>query len=136
MSNQKPLFSLASFFVLSAFAFGCSSARDVEVTGSVQSELSGPIEVQIFEVTDDSEADAEAEPVVTIRLDQPGDLQETVSLEGDKLRAFALQDIDGDGQCSEGDAWAETTVQILEPTDDDGAPDATILLNLASAACP
>jgi hypothetical protein len=54
-----------------------------------------------------------------------------VELEGDSGRGRALNDRDGDGACSDGEAWAETEAAIND--DDTVEP---ISLELAIASCP
>lgn len=139
MTHQKPLFVLA----LSAFAtfgFGCSSAEEVHLTGSVSSSLVGPIHVEIFELAADGEG-ASADPILELDLEAPGAIDARPEVEGDRLIVRATQDVDGDGACSEGDAWSESTAQVLRSDDaaaegEDTAASATVLLNLVVQPCP
>ena len=63
-------------------------------------------------------------------LKKLGDFKETVSLEGDKLIVRAIDDRDGDGKCTAGEAWGETEADISEDKVE------AISLALTSAACP
>lgn len=114
-----------------ALAAGCSSARDVEVTGEVSAAQSaavdGKILLDFMEIADDAEA---PESVHTQTLDALGTFTATAPLEGDKVRIRAINDKDGNGACSEGEAWAEVDAEITE----DKVAD--VKLELANAACP
>jgi len=120
--------------LLGSLAMACSSGRDVEVTGDVQAPagvtLSGPIRVEFIDIVDEDDA-AQNEVVHDVELAAPGSFAEKVSLEGDKLMVRAINDSDGDGACSPGEAWAETEAEIAE---DDTIPPLTI--TLGTAACP
>jgi hypothetical protein len=70
--------------------------------------------------------------VDTPSLERAGAFSKKVSLEGDRVRVFALMDTDKDGKCSAGEAWATMDVSIQE--DDTGA--AAAVLELKATACP
>jgi hypothetical protein len=128
--------SIASIALVSiAFAVGCSSARPVEVTGEVKGAasvtLTGPISIEFFEVSDPAEEAAEPVSIKKIELAQAGEFSETIDVEGDAIRIFALDDADKDGACDEGEAWAETEAAVNE----DGTV-ARVTLELSLAACP
>ena len=59
-----------------------------------------------------------------------GDFAETVSLEGDTVLVRVIDDRDGDGKCTPGEAWGETEASI----EDDEVE--AVSLVLAAAACP
>ncbi len=110
---------------------GCSSGRDVKVTGEVTAPASvavqGKIHVDFMDLADSENP----EVAQTAELDQLGAFEETVSLEGDKVLVRAINDTDGNGACTEGEAWAEAEVEIA---DDDTAT--VPALTLSNAACP
>jgi hypothetical protein len=117
--------------VLGSLAFGCSSARDVEVSGEVSAPASagvqGRILLDFLDVVDSEEV---PESVYTQTLDAPGAFTATAPLEGDKVRIRAINDRDNDGACTAGEAWAEVDAEI---TDDKVS---NVQLVLANAACP
>ncbi len=110
---------------------GCGSGRDVKVTGEVTAPASvavdGKIVVDFIDVSDSENP----EVAQSVELDQLGAFEETVSLEGDKMLVRAINDSDGNGACTEGEAWAEIEVEIA---DDDTA--AVTSLSLSNAPCP
>ena len=115
---------------LASLLGACSSSRDVSVEGtvtaaSVESEAEGKILLQFYDVLDE---DVTAAGELT--LEAAGAFEHELSLEGDELRIYALQDSDGDGACSEGEAWAQVDLSI----DDDRVRGAQ--LNLSKAPCP
>lgn len=120
--------------LLGSLAVACSSGREVEVTGEVAAPssvtLSGPIRVEFIDLLDDSDS-AENEVVHSVELSAPGAFAEKVSLEGEKVLIRAINDADGNGACSAGEAWAEVEAEIA---DDDTVTPVTV--TLASAACP
>lgn len=121
-------FSLVGW--LGALAAGCSSARDVEVTGEVSAPASAGVSGKILlDFLDISDADA-PESVHTQTLDALGAFTATASLEGDEVRIRAIDDDDGNGVCSNGEAWAEVDAAI---TDDKVAD---VKLELTNAPCP
>jgi len=121
-----------SMVVAAAMAFGCSSGRDVDVTGSVAAPageaVSGPITLSFLDVIS---SDQTPKSVAETKLDAAGEFTQTVSVEGDTVRVRALVDTNGDGACSTGELWAETDAAIGD--DDTVAP---VSLTLGTAACP
>ncbi len=113
-------------------AAGCSSAREIEVTGEVSSAQTpnGPISLEFFEQAKDDES-AERVSVHQIELDEPGAFAETIEVAEDLVIAYALVDEDGDGQCSDGELWAEAQQEVAE--DDTLEP---LTLALAAEPCP
>ena len=93
---------------------GCSSARDVEVTGEVQAPASGTqgkILLDFMDIVSDSET---PESVHTQTLDAPGAFTATAPLEGDQVRVRAVDDKDDNGACTAGEAWAQVDADITE----------------------
>jgi hypothetical protein len=134
MTKNRIFLSIAAISAL-AFAQGCSSAQEVEVTGeaTAAATVTGPISIEFFEVAAaDAEADeTESLSIKKIELAQAGPFKETIEVEGDAIRIFALADSDKNGACTEGEAWAETEATVKE----DGTL-AAVTLALAVVACP
>ncbi len=118
--------------VAGALAVGCTSSRDVEISGEVSApattDIDGEITLDFFDVLGDGE---EAKNVHTVKLEALGEFKETVEVEGDSVRVRALNDRDGDGACTDGEAWAEATAAISD--DDKVEP---VALELANDPCP
>jgi hypothetical protein len=57
-------------------------------------------------------ADAKQNVAHTTQLASLGDFKETVALEGDQVLIRAIDDRDGDGACSSGEAWGETQAEV------------------------
>lgn len=115
-----------------ALAAGCSGSREVEVAGEVSApasvQIDGEITLDFMDVIADDE---EPKSAHTKKLAELGAFKETVELEGDKVLVSALNDLDGDGACTDGEAWAEAEATISD--DDTVEP---IKLELSVAACP
>jgi hypothetical protein len=115
-----------------ALAVGCTGSRDVEVAGEVSApstvSVDGPITLDFFDVIAEGE---EPKSVHTATLDSLGEFKETVELEGDTVRVRAINDRDGDGACTDGEAWGETDAAI---SDDDKVE--AIKLELSNDPCP
>lgn len=112
---------------------GCSSSRDVEVSGQVSAPstgVQGAVLIEFFDLTEDGDA-FEATSVHEITLESAGAFDETISVEGDKILVRAIADSDGDGACSAGEMWAETEADVAEDDTVTG-----LSLQLASQACP
>jgi hypothetical protein len=121
---------------ISCFAFvvvGCSSARDVEVSGKVTAPSSlavgDKLVIDFIDVVGVG-ADAEQSVAHTTKLASLGDFKETVPLEGDQVLIRAIDDRDGDGACTAGEAWGETQAEVS-----DGKAAATSVM-LGMTACP
>ena len=112
---------------------GCSSARDVEVSGKVTAAsnvtVGDAVVIEFIDLVGDG-ADAPTSVTHTIKLKALGDFKETVALEGDKVLIRAIDDRNGDGVCSEGEAWG----QIQAAVEQDKVEAASLMLG--SAACP
>ena len=125
--------ALLGFVCLALSATGCSSARDVEVSGKVTAPSSlavgDTVVVDFIDVVGDGD-EAKQNVAHTAQLQALGDFKETVPLEGDRMIIRAIDDRDGDGKCSAGEAWGETQVEISQ----DKVEAAT--LTLGTAACP
>jgi hypothetical protein len=128
MKTIRLLAPVALFAALSAA--GCSSARDVEVTGEVKSASStqGKIFVEFFDVAGEGES-LELTSVHSVELDQLGTFNEVVPLEGDRILVRAIADADGNGACTEGEAWAEMEAAIEEDA-------ANVALDISVQPCP
>jgi len=128
---MRNLVAMALVGFSGAFAFGCRSDRDVEVTGEVSAPASlgvqGPILLDFLEIQGESET---PESVHTQTLSALGAFTATAPLEGDKVRIRAIDDRDGNGTCSTGEAWAEVDADVAEDKV------SGVSLVLASAACP
>lgn len=119
----------AGAVLVASLLAGCGSGRDVEVKGEVtspSSALQGKLHVDFIDVMDD-----EQEIVHSVELDELGAFSETVSLEGDRTIVRAIDDADGDGACTAGEAWAQAEAEIGD--DDTAGP---VTLALTTASCP
>ncbi|MBI4704465.1 MAG: hypothetical protein HY744_25460 [Deltaproteobacteria bacterium] len=123
--------ALASLFVL-VMAAGCSTARELEVTGEVTSAqaIAHPITLEFFEVQKDA-PDAERVSVKKVELAKAGAFTETIEASEDVIIAHALVDADGDGACTAGELWAEAQQEAKE----DGTL-AAFQLALEAKPCP
>lgn len=113
-----------------ALLFGCSAARDVEVTGEVtaaSSGIQGPIVLEFLDLVDREQV---PEIVHTQTLAALGAFTATAPLEGDRLRIRAIDDRDEDGACTNGEDWAEVDADV-ENDEVTG-----VKLVLGSGACP
>ena len=128
MNTIKLLAPVALIAALSAA--GCSSARDVEVTGEVKSASStqGKIIVDFFDVAGEGES-LELTSVHSVELTELGTFSEKVPLEGDRVLVRAIADADGNGACTEGESWAEMEAAIEQDA-------ASVALDLSVQACP
>ncbi|HEY3499896.1 MAG TPA: hypothetical protein VGK73_34635 [Polyangiaceae bacterium] len=121
---------LAVVGLTGTLALGCSSARDVEVTGEVSAAasagVSGKILLDFMDIADEETP----ESVHTQTLDALGTFTATAPVEGDKVRIRAINDKNGDGACTAGEAWAEVDAAIAE----DKVAD--VKLELVNQDCP
>lgn len=117
---------------LGMLAVGCNSSREVEVTGEVTAAsgtpVSGKILVDFRDVLDEED---EPKSVATTTIEGPGSFTQKGDFEGDAILVRAINDKDGNGACSAGEAWAETKATIGD--DDKVAP---VKLSLVNTACP
>jgi hypothetical protein len=125
--------ALLGFGCLAWCAVGCSSARDVEVSGKVTAPSSltvgDKVVVDFIDVVGDGD-EAKQSVAHTTELQALGDFKEIVPLEGDRMIIVAIDDRDGDGKCTAGEAWGETQVEISADKVE------AAMLTLATAACP
>ncbi len=124
---------VAGWVCLGLNVLACSSGRDVEVSGTVAAASGLTVGDKL--VIDFLEVEGEGEERTTslagsAELDQPGDFKETVSIEGDKVLVRAIDDRNGDGKCTAGEAWGETEATIADDKVE------ALALSLRAAACP
>jgi hypothetical protein len=89
-------------------AVGCAGGRDVEVSGKVSASEGVSVgERLVIDFIDTLPEGSEDETPTKHRrvLHGLGEFKETVSLESDQVELWALDDRDGDGLCTEGEAW-------------------------------
>jgi hypothetical protein len=112
---------------------GCSSARDVEVSGRVTAPSSVAIGrallIDFIDVVGEGKA-AERTVAGRAALSGLGDFEANVMLEGDQVLIRVFDDRDGDGECSLGEAWGE----VHAPVEADQATDVSLMLG--NRACP
>jgi hypothetical protein len=131
MNHRKSLLVGVVGFALCAV--GCSSGRDVEVSGKLTApstlSVGDKLVIDFIDVVGEG-MDAKQSLASTTELKTLGDFKETVSLEGDEVLIRAIDDRDGDGKCTAGEAWGETHAPVTQ--DKAAAP----MLTLGTAACP
>jgi len=112
---------------------GCSSARDVEVSGKVMAPsrlaVGDKVVIDFIDVVGEG-PDAQETVAHTTQLKVLGDFKETVALEGDRVLIRAIDDRNGDGICSAGEAWG----QVQAAVDQDKVEAASLTLGMT--ACP
>ncbi|MCU0656379.1 MAG: hypothetical protein MUF64_14335 [Polyangiaceae bacterium] len=125
---------IQKLFFLGALAslVACSGGREVEVKGEVKAPTGSAEQAVLIEFYDVPGEGAEEKKVDTLSLEKAGAFSKKVSLEGDRVRVFALMDTDKDGKCSAGEAWATRDVSIQE----DDTVAAAAVLELKATACP
>lgn len=131
MSYRKLV--VAGVVCLAFNVVACSAGRDVEVSGKITAAsnvaVGDKLVVEFVDVV--GEGDEQEKTVAhTTELKTLGDFKETVSLEGDKLLVRAIDDRNGDGKCTAGEAWGETEADIAEDKVE------AVTLALSTAACP
>jgi hypothetical protein len=116
-----------------AFAAGCSSARDVEVSGKVTAPASltvgDKVVIDFIDVVGEG-ADQKQTVASSAELKALGDFKQTVPLEGNQVLIRAIDDRNGDGKCTAGEAWGELMAEVKE----DKAEASSLVLG--TAACP
>ena len=94
----------------------CSSSRDVSVSGEVSAPstlaVQSDVFVEFFDLTGEGD-ELERTSVHSIRQ-SIGSFDETISIEGEKIVVRAINDTDGDGACSAGEAWAEAEATVAD----------------------
>jgi hypothetical protein len=112
---------------------GCSAGRNVEVSGEVTAPSSVSVgDRLVIEFIDGLEEGSGGTGPNAQRtaLSGLGEFKETVSLEADQVRLRALDDRDGDGRCSAGEAWTQAYAPIRQDKV------AGVRLVLAAQPCP
>lgn len=121
-----------SSFVVSALVSGCSG-RDVEAKGEVKAPAGTTVQSVQLDFYDVPEAEgAEETKISTKKLDKLGSFAETISVEGSKIRVFALVDANSNGTCDNGELWAEASSAIK----DDNTLVTPLSLELRQLDCP
>jgi len=121
------------WWLLAFGVVGCSSARDVEVSGKVSAPSSLTVgDKVVIDFIDVVGVGSEAKQTVahTSELTKLGDFKETVALEGDQVLIRAIDDRDDNGACSTGEAWGEVQAEVS------GDKVEAASLTLSMAACP
>ena len=107
----------------------CSSERDVEVSGTVTAPSSLMVDSSVrLEFLD---ADVESYPTkARATLMGLGDFRSTVALDGDEVTVLAIDDRDGNGACTDGEAWGVGSAAVA------GDRAEGISVTLALEPCP
>jgi len=106
--------------VVLALVSGCGSSRDVKVSGTFQgatASASSPITVLFYEANGSGDAGAAAagtdlKLVDSIKVEQDGPFDATISMDGNNLTVVAVADTDMSGACTDGEAWGQTLVAV------------------------
>lgn len=133
---MKTIIRLAALVSLAASSLlaGCSDSREVEAKGEVQAPTGVSAKAVLVEFYDlPKEQGGEEKKVDSITLDAPGAFSQKIDVSGDKIRVFALADLDGDGKCSAGEAWTSAEVRI---NDDDTLEPLTLTLRAQDCPAP
>lgn len=127
------LWVVAGTGLLALAAVGCSSGRDVEVSGKISAPSSvttgNKLAIQFIDVVGEGES-LEKSVAHSMEMQAPGDFKETVALEGNKVIVRAIDDRDGNGECTAGEAWGEKEAEVVEDKVE------AVTLTLGTAACP
>ncbi|HYP87711.1 MAG TPA: hypothetical protein VEQ59_06150 [Polyangiaceae bacterium] len=112
---------------LAFWAGGCSGKRDVEVSGELKAasnvSVGNRLVVDFFDVLPEGSEGATPDQHRVV-LGSLGEFEQTVSLEADQVDIRALDDKDGDGLCSAGEAWGRASA----PIEQDKASGVTLVL--------
>lgn len=118
---------------LALSALGCSAGRDVEVSGKVTAPSSlsvgNKLAIDFLDVVGEG-TQTEKSIAHSTEREGLGDFDETVALEGDKVIVRAIDDRDGNGQCTAGEAWGQTEANIVDNRVE------ALTLTLGNAPCP
>jgi hypothetical protein len=97
----------------------CSSARDVDVSGTVAESATtkpgGPIRLEFYEPVDSGDAAPVAPELKLLdsaSLQAAGTFDETVSMKGKQLYVIGIVDSDGSNACTDGESWGATIVTV------------------------
>ena len=128
MLSRSHFIVIAGATLLSALP-GCGASREVEASGSVTSPASTAthVMVAIYDQAKDRTSETRVDQVI---LGTSNTFSQKVTAEGDKIRIFAFDDTDSNGECTEGENWASEEVRIK----DDNTID-PVLLILRSGPC-
>ena len=124
------LFSIPLLVAAGSLLMACSSSRDVEVEGDVSQAADVSTEGKILVSFYDVVSNDDVSDITKLELSAPGTFKKTLSLEGETVRITAVRDIDGNGTCSAGEAWATIDAKVV----DDKVSGAA--LRLTNAPCP
>jgi hypothetical protein len=137
---KKQSLGILTAISILGFVAGCSSARDVSLTGTVTADAAvstGPVRLEFYEsqIAGDQQSNPQATPelkfVEAMPLAALGKFSHTVPVEGDKLHLFAFIDADEDDKCTDGEAWGEADVTVQS----NDTADATVNI-VAQSKCP
>lgn len=131
--NYHKVWALLGAGYLGLAAVGCSSGRDVEVSGKIGAPSSvttgNKLAVDFIDVVGEGDA-LEKSVAHSMEMEALGDFKETVALEGNKVIVRAIDDRDGDGKCTAGEAWGEQEAEVVDDKVE------AVALTLGTAACP
>lgn len=131
--NYHKVWALVGAGYLGLTAAGCSSGREVEVSGKISAPSSvttgNKLAVDFIDVVGEGDA-LEKSVAHRLEMEAPGDFKETVALEGSKVIVRAIDDRDGDGKCTAGEAWGEKEAEVVDDKVE------AVTLTLGTAACP
>jgi hypothetical protein len=127
MSKWK-LMGLFCVGSLLALLTGCAG-REVEITGEVRAaagiDVKGPILLELYDAKGAGQ-ERELERVHAVKIDALGSFTEKAGFKHESVVVRALDDRDGDGACTEGEAWGEVEAPIR--ADDTTAPVQVVLI--------
>jgi len=115
-------------------AVGCVGGRDVEVSGKVTAPEGVSVEeTLIVDFIDTLPEGSVGETPSRHRrlLHGLGEFKETVSLEADQVELWGLDDRDGNGHCTQGEAWGRVP---SAPIENNRAAGITLILH--AQPCP
>ena len=105
--------------IVIALVSGCGSSRDVKVSGTFQgatASASSPITVLFYEANGAGDAGTSAgtdlKLVDSIKVEQDGPFDATISMDGSQLTVVAVADTDMSDACTDGEAWGQALVAV------------------------
>lgn len=122
--------ALLSALLPAALLAGCNGSREVQIDGDTSAGQGASVTSAIHLDVYDVPKDGEEKLAFSTKIDKLGAFSQKVDLENDKVRVVAIADTNGDGKCTAGEAWGETTGTIK----DDKLPRLTLVLQ--AAPCP
>jgi hypothetical protein len=121
---------VAGLVCLGLNVVACSAERDVEVSGTVSAPSSVMVSDAVLLDFFDEEQDTEGVKTKgKLKLGKLGAFQKTVALEGEHVLVRAIDDRDGNGKCTEGEAWGQAKAGIEGDA-------AAMSITLALEPCP